>query len=272
MSKAFAVTRQALLELERTPYFDDLLTQGRVSDGPDTARERIRLQCGSVPDLFGNGCRKFELLRQRVSAPLEAAGLLDAVSLSAPHSHWGPCAIVCRWNAADYRYEIGPLRDLASSVDLLPVSFVFSDAALLPIEWCEACGDLGSTDYYCVLSILSDLNSEIRFLEAQLGVSSFGVSLNFRFKQLRERPLFPTIEAPQDDSTVATVSIDRRADYTDRASSSQVAWLLRRVRPLSDAKLEVLAFMSQQLASLEPGYARAVFKALISGSDEESRS
>lgn len=217
---------EQVLQNHSAAYFGSLIERGWLARGPDEARAKIAGVCGAVPDMFGRDCTPFANLRAALYAPLHEVGLLNAVQITAPHTHWEPGPIVYR-ALSERSFEVGPLAAHEGLVELLPVSFIVDPAGeLLPIEWCEAYFDLTGPDYATTVSILARFARHAQ-TELRTALSCFGLALNHRFKTLREPAIFATMEAPRPGQALSVVYIDIQRDYTDIEASNQVAWLAR---------------------------------------------
>lgn len=248
---------EQVLQNHSASYFGSLIARGWLAVGPDEARAKIALVCGSVPDMFGRNCPPFANLRAALCAAMHEVGLVNAVQITAPHTHWEPGPIVYR-ALSRHSFEVGPLAAHGGLSDLLPVSFIVDPSGeLLPIEWCEAYPDLTGPDYETTVSTLA------RFARhAQTGLhatlSCFGLALNHRFKLLREPAIFATMEAPRPGQALSLVYIDTQRDYEDLEASNQVAWLARPFPELDASTMVVFQRINGLVAKLPTDVAQRV--------------
>ena len=260
----FEISSEELRSLGETEAFDQLFLQHRVEAGPDEARQRIATLCGSIPDYLGRGCVAFGSLQELASEILSACDLTNAVLLTAPHSHWGSVPVIYRWVTAEELYEVGPLGCFADVAKLLPVSFVFTPDGLQAHEWLEVPRGFETEIHREVVAKLGELNGLLYSRpEMQQARTSFGVCVNFRFKQLREPALFPTLELPGVETQVATLSIDREPELENLDQTGQIAWSLKKPEMVKPNVLEASTFLVRTLLSEPAWKARQLYSELL---------
>ena len=263
------VSPEELRSLGETEAFNQLFMQHLVEAGPMEAREHIGAICGSVPDYLGRGCAAFSLLQEFACKVLSESGLTNAVLLTAPHSHWGPVPIIYRWMVKDEVYRVGPLSCFADVANLIPVSFVFTPRGLQAHEWLEVPHDFETEVYRDVIAKLVELNnlSHTRS-ELQRARTCFGVCVNFRFKKLREPAIFPTLETPGADTSVATLSIDREPELEDLDQTGQIAWSLKKADVVKQNVFEASNFLVRNFLNEPAWKARLLYSELLTELDQ----
>lgn len=199
---------------------------------PCSPREALSLAAakwGMVPSQTGHSMPAIDHIRDtifRIFSRDERVFLENSLVISLSHTHWEEDApTLITYEASSDRYLIGPsLRACARN---LPVSFAWLNSKFVAYEWADKSCAIDADGAYRCLSAIDKLGRNI-----SMDVYPFGISLNFRFKVLRDQQTIPVIENPVEvfpDHYIDASSIEPigRFENGDLSSAEIVAWHIR---------------------------------------------
>lgn len=214
------VVGKDLKEIFRQGY-GRVLFPRKVAASSGEALRRLREFYGALPDGDGHNISGITYLRRLLWIKTAARHHLAAFSIVAPHTHWDkvrPIVISSDGN----RYS-SSARDLDPHKTYFPVSFVFSDEGPLPYEWADDSVSVDSAALKTCFAIIKKVNRAIHSQNLPLGIS-----LNFRFKELMEERILPTIEYsdPGRPDSAAAAILPMHAFLTEYGGGDhvQVGW------------------------------------------------
>ena len=203
----------------------NLLSQGIISPGPSAALQKIESLFGQIPNRLGTNCPGIKFLRQTLSGiPTNSRyQYSNALILSAAHTHWGSAPIVYSYEAKKERYGVGPRQHEAPPY--YAVGFAFSKSGPIAYEWADATCNLSLDDAQQVWDFVQKFNDAVVTSDQFQLPSPYGISLNFRFKQLFSPSKSSTHESPGDPPDLR--SYIRRSEVAhslDKTYFDQVGW------------------------------------------------
>lgn len=175
----------------------NLVNEGHVSIGPTEARNKIELHYKCILTLNGNSCTGIENIRNIINNNQEIKRLNKCIFVTAPHTHWGPDAIIESFDANRNVYIAGPI---ASQDRLRPFSFIFSKEGPIPYEWLDQSVPISDNELNQAYILIHSLNAIIASsMDINLPIP-LGISIDHRFKaSIWDEQVLSFSEGPSDE-------------------------------------------------------------------------
>lgn len=213
-----------------------------LPESPLHSLNLITTHYGVSPSISGHNIEGIMRLRNALYELDSSGKFAAALMIVAPHTHWnGSNPIIIE--KTQEKYLIGQKKP-ESELKYIPVSFITKENRILAYEWAAPSTNLDKMEIIeCIEAV------EYIFASSRISSSLFGISINFRFKDLFKQADFETIENPIDFqidgyNEVSVIEKVRSKPRID-SISQQVSWNM-----YSDLEYNLTAIESEILNHL----------------------
>ncbi len=235
----YPIVGKDLLEFYKNNNYGKLINS-LLPDSPGEAIKDIYQYFGVLPSKSGHNISKIRDLNRILHQLDPSKKYRNALMIVAAHTHWNENLPIIIEKHED-KYIIGVKEPDVNSF-FLPISFMLSEERVYPYEWAATSLNLN----------IKDVNRCIKMIE-EIGVHTssnhFGISINYRFKNIFDPITKPNIEKPSNEKILGFSDlsvIEEVSDINDlnvnhkRLKPEQISWRFNSYHDLDQYELEIL--------------------------------